>query len=501
MPPAAEDAAQGETAAPVAAPVTRVERVAAAIAVLAAIAVAYANALGASFQFDDWDVIVRDPRVQSLPAWWASMPGIRPLLKASYALNHASGLGVVGFHAVNVILHAGVALLVLALARRLAVRAGVDGAPPTRLALWTALVFALHPVQTEAVTYASGRSACLSTGLALASILFWLRGERGEARADPCSGALAAARRARGASPVFMLLALAVKESAVVVPAVLMLWIATDPSRPFRPAEALRATALHWASLGSALVAALALPAYRALLSTSLATRAPGENLAAQTHGVAWLFGQLVRFDRLNADPALPAVTTWDAASGLLALAFVGVLVVAWIARRNTPIAAFAILWTAIWLAPTNSLVARLDLVNDRQWYGALVGPALLAGLGIEALARRLAARTGIASPAAIAVALALVLVATLGIATHRRNRVYRDEVVFWRDVIAKSPGNARAFNNLGIALAERCDREGAVGAWRRALALDPGYVRAAVNLRLALEEGPATSRCGARRP
>ena len=55
--------------------------------VVLAVGMAYANALQASFQFDDWDVIVRDPRVQSFTAWWASMPGMRPILKLSYALN------------------------------------------------------------------------------------------------------------------------------------------------------------------------------------------------------------------------------------------------------------------------------------------------------------------------------------------------------------------------------------------------------------------------------
>jgi hypothetical protein len=101
----------------------------AVLILLAAIAAAYANALGASFQFDDWEVIVRDPRVQGLAAWWDSMPGMRPLLKLSYALNHASGLGVVGFHAVNVGIHAIVALLVMTLADRLVQRSapGVEG--------------------------------------------------------------------------------------------------------------------------------------------------------------------------------------------------------------------------------------------------------------------------------------------------------------------------------------------------------------------------------------
>src|SRR5687768_3642757 len=57
-------------------------------------------ALPASFQFDDWNVIVNDPRLQSLAAWWQSMPGIRPLLKLSYTLNFAVGSDPAGFRVV-----------------------------------------------------------------------------------------------------------------------------------------------------------------------------------------------------------------------------------------------------------------------------------------------------------------------------------------------------------------------------------------------------------------
>lgn len=455
-----------------------------ALVLLAAIAAAYANALAASFQFDDWDVIVRDPRVQDLSAWWASMPGIRPLLKLSYALNHASGFGATGFHAVNVAIHAINALLVMSLAGRLARRSGasqdLDATATGWLALATALVFALHPVQTEAVTYASGRSASLSTGFALASLALWVSArERAPRtrRAHVAKGALLVA------SLLAMLMALCVKETAVVVPATLMLWSMTDPARTAGLRDSLRAaireSALHWLFLGLLLGAALSLPAYRAFVVTSLATRSPLENLVAQTHGVLYLLGQLVRVDRLNADPALSAVTALDATSGLVASALVAIVAFAFALRRRWPIAAFAVLWTALWLMPTNSLLARLDLVNDRQWYGALFGPALLAGLGIAALARR--TRAGAVG------ALALIVIVA-AVATHRRNAIYRDERTFWKDVIAKSPHNARAFNNLGIALAESCDDAGATLAFRQALVLDPGFVRAAVNLRLAIE-------------
>ncbi len=451
-------------------------RLASALVLLAAVGLAYANALAASFQFDDFEVIVRDPRVQSLGAWWHSLPGIRPLLKLSYALGHASGFGVVGFHAFNVAVHAIAGLLVLEFVRQRALGSGADSGAATRISLATALLFTLHPVQTEAVTYTSGRSASLCVGLALASILTWVRG-RDQRRAE----------LVYLASPLLMLLALGVKESAVVVPGVLMLWIAADPGRPFRFLAALRETAAHWIALLLALAAGLSLPAYQRFLETSLATRSPAENLVAQVHGVAYLLGQLVRVDRLNADPALAAVTTWDASGILLAIALLGAVGLALAGLRRWPLAGFAVLWTVIWLLPTNSLLARLDLVNDRQWYGALLGPALLLALSLERLARR----TRVGAQLALAV---LVLVG--GITTHRRNDVYRDEITFWNDVIDESPHNARAFNNLGIALAEHCDLPGAEHAWRRALELDSEFVRAAVNLRLLIEGKSYADEC-----
>jgi len=75
--------------------------------VVLVVGLAYFNALEASFQFDDWDVIVRDPRVQDLMAWWSSMPGMRPLLKLSYALNHVTGGGAAVLQALNLVLHTG----------------------------------------------------------------------------------------------------------------------------------------------------------------------------------------------------------------------------------------------------------------------------------------------------------------------------------------------------------------------------------------------------------
>jgi tetratricopeptide (TPR) repeat protein len=169
--------------------------------------------------------------------------------------------------------------------------------------------------------------------------------------------------------------------------------------------------------------------------------------------------------------------TAWSAGLALGALAIAAALVVAAASWRRRPALAFGVLWFFLWLAPTNSLLPRLDVANDRQLYLPLAG---LAALVAAAAAHR---------PRPRVAAAALLIALALGGATWARNRVYASEEAFWRDVAAKSPHNGRAWNNLGYALALGGRDAEAEAAFTRALALDPNDVRAGVNRRL-LREG-----------
>jgi hypothetical protein len=398
-----------------------------------AVAAAYANALPAAFQFDDWNVIVFERKVHGLTAWWTSMPGIRPLLKLSFALNWAVSPRPLGFHLANVGIHAANACLVYALLSQRAAKA---------VALTTALIFALHPVQTEAVTYVTGRSVSLSTLFALGCLA--------------TTGWLSAALLAGG---------LLVRETVAVVVA------AKRGLTPFLV-------------LGAAAVLALASPWYLHLFGTSVATRPLGTQLLTQAHGVSYLIGQLVRFDRLNADPNLPVITAWSVRTAIEAASIVALIAAGLVLWKKHPPVAYGILWFFLWLAPTNSILPRLDVANDRQLYVAMLGPAFLLAHALGAAAKL----RGNAFPWGVTI----VLVIALGTATHVRNRVYRDEVTFWGDVAAKSPDNARAFNNLGYVLALEGRNDEAEAALRRALSLAPDDVTAYVNLHL-LHDGLIT--------
>ena len=459
------------------------DRRAEAVVLLVAVAAAWATSLAGTFQFDDWNVIVNEPRVASLGAWWGSMPGIRPLLKLSFAMNQASGLGLAGFHAVNLAVHAASALLVLVLLRGVVERVQASRPDSGAAPLLGALLFALHPVQVEAVTYVSGRSSSLAGMLALGSVVTWLAGRDG--RGTWLSS---------GLSPVLFVASLATKETAVVLPAALLLLQAIDLRRPFRWREAFASTAPHWALLVAAAGLFAASPTYRRMLATSAGLRSPGANLSTHVDAVAWLAGQVVRIDRLVADPALPPVHGWNAVVIVEACLLLGAFAWALSAARRRPAVSFGILWFLLWLPPTGWWLPRPDPANERQLYLSLVGPAWFAGLWLSPWAV-----AGGVRRASVAF-----LVVALGAATAVRNLVYADEITFWQDVVAKAPHGARAHGNLGFALAGRCRIPEAEAELVRALELDPGYLRAAVNLRLLREGaplGPGEPRCSTPEP
>ena len=449
------------------------------VLVLAAVAAAYANAFAGAFQFDDWNVVVRDPRVQSIGAWWASMPGIRPLLKLSYAANHASGLGLAGFHAANLAVHAANALLAFALLRCLEARAAPAGSPPGRAPLVAALLFALHPAQTEAVTYVSGRSASLAATFLLASALVHVAGRDGWRPG-----------LARVLSPALLACALGVKEVAVALPAVLVAVELADVRRPASLRAALKATATHWLVCAVALSLFARSRTYGQLLDASLALRGPWANLVAHLQGLAWLAGQALWPDRLDADPGI-AVAGLDAAALGTAGAVVAALVAGVALLRRRPAVALALLWTALWLPLAGLAVPRPEAANDRQLYLSLLGAGWLVGRALVAAAGPLAPPTRRTAWRDATMLLGAALLALLGAATSLRNRVYADEVTFWEAVLARSPSSARALNNLAVALAARCRLEEAEAALVRAAAAAPGDYAPLVNLRLLREGEP----------
>ena len=435
---------------------------ASAPAVLAvAVLLAYFNALTGAFQFDDYNVIVQNPAVHSLAAWFDSMPGIRPLLKFSYALNWTLHSGPFGFHLFNVVVHAINAVLVYQLLRALIEQRTEAHWGPFA----GALLFALHPVQTEAVTYISGRSVCLMALFYLCSVLTWLRAEQ---QAHPAPW--------RALSAGLFGAALLVKETAVTLPFALLLLDALGSRRRFTMGQMLQRQAWHWLVLGGSVVVIAASPTYRNLLEVSLAARGMLENLLTQTNAVCYLAVQLIAPWRLNVDPDLPVLSAFTPALSLQAAAIIALMALGLCNLRRRAWLAFAILWFFLQLLPTNSLLPRLDVANDRQLYLALIGVACAFGMGVQAVMQHENRRW-------LAGAITGMVVIGLGVTTVQRNQAYASAVAFWEDAALKSPAKPRVANNLGYAYQQAGQIEAAKLAYQHAIELDPDYWKARINL------------------
>lgn len=425
----------------------------------------YFNSLTGVFQFDDYNVIVNYPPVHSLDACLSDMlHGIRPVLKLSYCLSWISGWGEVGFHLVNISIHAANACLVFCLARRFVLK-NRDNNPNNaqRAALVAALLFALHPVQTEAVTYISGRSISLMSLFYVGSLLSYVRGS--ETRSISLQ---------YWVSPLLFVAAVATKEVAVTLPAALILWDIHVERRGWK--EMFRNQIMHWSLLLAVAMVFALRPNYTQLLTFAFSERSLTENLLTQINAITYLISRLFWIGRLNIDPDLPVIHAWDLPTLIQSCFLLGVFLPLMVIAK--PWWRFGTLWFILQLLPTNSIIPRLDIVNERQLYLALIGIVLPLGVKIE---RICGAAAEYRRPAWAVIGLVLIV---LGSFTVLRNRAYHSEVALWQDTASKSPYKARVFNNLGVAHEYSGNAAKAHAAYSRALQLDPAYDIARGNIK-----------------
>jgi tetratricopeptide (TPR) repeat protein len=415
----------------------------AALVGLASVA-AYLPSFGGAFQFDDYNVIVNYPTVHS----WELLSeragaGVRAALKASYTLNWTLGGGsTFGFHLVNVALHALNAVLLLFIGRRI-----FPSHPGASFV--AALLFALHPAQTEAVTYISGRSVSLMASFYLGSLLLYLRNSR--------------------LSVVLFILALGVKETALTLPAALLL---IELGRPDRASWRLQLP--HWLVLAAGGLVILLVPRYFELVAYGFSQRGPVDNLLTQVGGISYLLARLVTLQGYNIDPGLAVFQGFTSVFFVQAALILGLLALGLSSLRTRPWLGFGILWFFLQLAPTNSIVPRLDVANDRQLYLACWG--LFLGFCIQA-SLLFPRRASLALTAAAAIAFAAASIA--------RQLDYRDEITLWEASVRENPGNARARNNLGYAYHLAGRKQEARREIEAAVRLDPAYEKPRANLLL----------------
>jgi tetratricopeptide (TPR) repeat protein len=473
----------------------------AAGALIAAAAVAaYRNGLGAPLAFDDVPPITENPSIRHLgdlgavlspPPGGFTVSG-RPMLNLSLAVNYAlGGTGVRGYHALNLGIHilAGLALLGI-LRRTLAPRAAA-----LWLALAASLIWTLHPLQTESVTYIIQRAESLMGLFYLLTLYCFIRYAEVGATENGLPGGSNGARRPGALvwgilSVGACLLGMATKEVMVSAPVIVLLY-----DRTFVAGSLRGALRRGWYYAG---LAATWLPLGWLALHTGSRGRTAGMNLGmsassywlTQAHAIVHYLRLAFWPERLVLDYGFNPVGSAGAVGPEIAAVAALAAAAAWAlfspkARGFGPRAlGFSGAFFLAILAPTCLVPVVVQIMAEHRMYLALAPVVAAAVIGAHALLRQALSRAGIpGSPLIVHVPLCLAVAVACGLRTARRNEDYRTELTLWGATVAERPDNPRAQYNYGLALANLGDNTGAMGRYREALRLKPDYPEAHNNL------------------
>ena len=445
-----------------------------ALAIAVATAVAYAGSLKGPFVYDDLVWITGNPSIRSLGSLNALFGGPegsavhgRPLFNLSLALNYgAGGEAPLGYHLANLLIHVCAALVLFGIARRslalLPRYFSTDGGR-TWAAFSAALLWALHPLQTESVTYVCQRSESLMGLFYFLTLYGFVRMVQSE-RPGVWRGLAVAA----------CLAGMATKEVMMTAPVVVLLYDRTLVSGSFM--AALRQRPWFYVSLVATWIPL-------ALLSGGLAVRGVGFGLGISGWTYALVECKVVLHYLMLAVWPYPLVFDYgtEIVEGVgaavpwacVVLALLAAVILAFRRRTATGFAALACL---VLLAPTSSVVpVAFQPMAEHRMYLPLAPLMILAAAGSWVwLGRR-------------SLALVLPIALALGVGTFLRNRDYRDEVALWSDTVLKRPENERARLALGNALAAVDRHRDAAQEFREALRLAPGDPDARLDLGYAL--------------
>ncbi|MCC6679381.1 MAG: tetratricopeptide repeat protein [Phycisphaeraceae bacterium] len=467
----------------------RQHRLISAVLIVAAVWLVYGWSLNAPFIFDDDVTVVQNPTIRQLwppgpmlhPLRYSPTAG-RPLVNVTFAINYRFGeLNPFGYHLFNVALHALSSLLVWAIVgRTLALPRFNFGRFRPALAAIVGLIWAVHPLNSEAVIYITQRTELMMGLFYLATIYAALRywqaapgiGGEGCETIPNWSAAKWGWLIAAGLSCAA---GMACKEVMVSAPLAVLLYQWTLMGAGWKR---IRQSWPLYVAVGAGWLVLLALNVGgpRSIsagfgLNVSLFDwwLSQCRVLLMYLKLAVWPWPLLLHYKTVYLSGALSTIVFGGAVLLLVALAAVGL----W--RRWT--VGYVLAWMLMILAPTSLVPIITEAAAERRVYLPLAAiAALLVAAGFSLLHRmRL-------KPAS-AGALGLLLVLVLALVNLHRLAMYRDPALLWQDLIAHQGDNEVACNNLAAIWQERGDPRKARQLFERALQIDPNFAMARNNL------------------
>ncbi len=515
-----------------------------AVVILVVVFLVYSNTFNSPFVFDDLMFIVDNSGIKSLINLWPPS-GTRWLGFFTFAMNYRlGGLNPFSYHVANLAIHMMNALLVYWLVMstfktpfikqvpispllthsdykqqimRFA-RATVYE-PSTFVPFFTALLFACHPIQTQAVTYVWQRLTSLATMFYLLSLVLYIKARLlAESNARGVEGKEQEAKRHAPCAMLYAcsllsaVLAMKTKEISFTLPFIVAFYEFSFFSR--MESSQRNATLKRFLYLLPFLLTLAIIPL--TLLGPEWGTHKPEMSKAEHLRYLeisdlttlskyAYLLTQfrvIVTYIRLLFLPInqtlsydYPAYTSFfDSAVFIsvilhLSVLFLGVCLYMTSRRSDKEdrqwlrFGSFGILWFYVCLSVESSIVPIKDLIFEHRVYLPSIGFFAALTSGIEIVGSKWkGARNALAC-------FTVLLVIVLSAAAYARNAVWKDSVRLWEDIVRKNPNKSELHNNLGVAYANRGYVDKAINEYATALKLSPSNIDARVNLGKAYAE------------
>jgi len=475
--------------------------------IILVVLIAYSNTYHCSFHFDDKLSIVENPVIKNLSNFnpiinHKIIKNTRYIGLLSFAINYKiNGLNVTGYHIVNNLIHIINAIMVYLLVLLFFKIPLINNSKLTNekelIALFTSLVFASHPIQTQAVTYIAQRYASLAALFYLLTVFLYLK-----ARTMMES-------KSKGASFFYLLsiltavLAMKTKEISFTLPFI----IAILDFILFRNTSLKKRSILLLPLMLTALIIPLSLLNIDKPIGEVLSDVSEKTKVQTSISRFEYFFTELrviVTYIRLlflpigqNLDYDYPIYRTFFAPSVFLSfLLLAGLFTMALYLSITAPkrdgaflLTGIGILWFFVTLSVESSFIPIVDVIFEHRVYL----PSFGAFLALVTLVFLLLKKFSIKKK--IIVSIWIVVILSLSGITLARNRVWKNEITLWTDVVKKSPNKARGYNGLGFALKERGEIDSAIVYFKKAIQLEPAYARARNNLANAYFEKGLTQK------
>lgn len=448
--------------------------------------IAYSNTIHSPLHFDDRSNIIENNGIRdisNIPSFFTRFEGpsimARPLTAATFAVNYYfGGLDTTGYHIFNLGLHIANGILLYLLISITARYLDYSDEKKTGLiALFSSLIFMVHPIQTETVTYIVSRSVLLSTFFLLLGIVFFTK----------AVGSLGKKRTAYIIALFFAsLLGMASREEFLIFPLILMLY-----DLYFISKRNIKTVLKNWKA-HLPVAAALAYVAYivssydyREHAGFGVKTVTPLEYLMTQFN-VHWTYIRLLLLPiNQNLDYDYPiAKALFEFPTMLSFIGYLGLWGAVIYLYRKNPTVSFCLLFFLITLAPSSGIIPIADFIFEHRVYvpsiGFGVAVSMLMFLSIGIFRNRHSQMFFL-----LFFCCAPFLLTTIA---HERNAVWLSEKSLWGDVLRKSPNKARPYNNLGVFFTKNGQFSLAEDYFEKALEISVDYIDPYFNLGAAYE-------------